>query len=284
MNGHPLVSIGVPIFNEARFLRASLDAITAQDYQNIEVLISDNGSTDMSESICQEYVDRFDHVSYHRFSENHGPGPNFSYVLEQAQGAYFMWASGHDLWAPDYISRCLDSLTERESAVVAFGSSRWIDDQGEYMDQESGWTDTRGMDVVARFFTVLWGNMHPILGLIRTAPLREKPLVNMVGADLIVLTRLVLKGDFVHCPRANWCRREFRHEVSYTDKLTRYKDSSYRMVSKRWEKLFPLARLPMALVQNVLEADLSLLNKMVIVALLLPTFPVRYLSGKCKRV
>ncbi|MCB1876468.1 MAG: glycosyltransferase family 2 protein [Chromatiales bacterium] len=280
MKPFPLVSVGMPIFNEERFLRASLDALTEQDYVNIEIIISDNASTDHSETICRDYAERFAHVTYHRFAENKGPGPNFAHVLKQARGEFFMWASGHDLWAPNYLSSCVDALTRHEDAVLAFGTSKWIDENGVTLTKESGWTDTRGMDVVARYITVLWGNMHPILGLIRTAPLREVPFINMVGADLVILTRLALQGDFVHSPLTNWSRREFRNETTFTEKLSRYKNTSYRVVTARWEKLFPLARLPLALVRNVLSADLPITDKTLIMALLVPCFPIRYITGR----
>src|SRR5688572_33353144 len=118
-----LISVGMPIRNEARFLRAALDALTAQTGVELELIISDNASTDDTPAICHEYCARFPWISYHRFEENIGAAANFSYVLGQARGKYFMWASGHDLWAPNYLQECGRMLDRFPGAVIAAGNT-----------------------------------------------------------------------------------------------------------------------------------------------------------------
>ena len=278
----PLVSIGVPVFNEERFLKASLAALLAQDYANIEIIISDNASTDNTATICRRIAEEHDSVSYHRFDQNQGPAGNFDYVLQQATGDYFMWAAGHDLWSNKYISGCVDSLEKNPDAILAVGTGNWIDENGDIYPRFYGWTDTRGMDVIARYFTVLWGNMHPILGLIKRDALLSCPIINTVGVDLIILTRLALKGDFIHAVDANWSRREFRIETNFNDKLKRYKRSDYGLASSLLKRLLPLAKLPLELLRSVVDSKQKLWVKAVIILLLLPTFPVRYAAGKIK--
>ena len=71
----PRVSIGMPVYNGQRFLREVLDSILAQTFADFELIISDNGSTDETESICREYAARDPRVSYHPNDRtNHGPG------------------------------------------------------------------------------------------------------------------------------------------------------------------------------------------------------------------
>ncbi len=137
-----------------------------QDYPHIELIISDNASTDATAQICREYAEIYPWIRYHEFKINEGLAKNSTYVLETATGKYFMWAAGHDLWSANYLSACVDMLESHPKAIIAYGSSQWIDDQGGDFGREYGWVDTRGMDVVARYFTILWSNMHPILGVI----------------------------------------------------------------------------------------------------------------------
>jgi len=276
----PLISVGMPIFNEARFLRETLEAIVNQDYPNIELIISDNASTDATGQICREYAEKYDWICYHRFKTNEGPAKNFDYVLKSATGKYFMWAAGHDLWSANYLSACVDMLESHPKAMIAYGGSNWINDHGEPFGREFGWIDTRGMDVIARYFAVLWGNMHPILGVIRTDALRACPIINTVGTDLIILSHLVLQGDFVHAVEASWSRREFRTENSYQDKLKRYKNKDYGLASTLLNRLFPLARLPIELAKAVIHTKQPLFVRLLILFLLLPSFPVRYIAGK----
>lgn len=278
---NPLVSVGMPIFNESRYLREALEALVKQDYPNIELIISDNASTDATPEICREFAEKYDWIRYHRFEVNKGPAKNFNTVLENATGMYFMWAAGHDLWSSNYLSACVTLLESHPNAMIAYGCSNWIDDQGEPFGREYGWVDTRGINVLARYFTILWGNMHPILGVIRTEALLSSPIINTVGTDLIILSHLILMGDFVHAVDTSWSRREFRaNESAYKDKLKRYKNKEYGLASTVLDKLFPLARLPIELVKVVTHAKQPLFVRLLIFFLLLPSFPVRYIAGK----
>lgn len=280
----PLVSIGVPLFNEGRFIRQALESLLKQDYENFEIIISDNASTDNTAVICEEFQKRYPEiVSYSKFDTNLGASENFKTVLEKSSGSYFMWAGGHDLWSENYISECVLLLERHKHAVVAFGCCEWIDEDGNSFDRESGWTDTRGLDPVARYFSVLWGNMHPILGLIRKKHLKASAVQNMVGTDLIILCQFALEGDFIHAPLAGWKRRECRPETSYAQKLERYKSSQYGLAKTMFDRIFPLAKLPFKLLKDICVSDLSIQLKLSILFLVLPTFFVKYLLGKWSR-
>ncbi|MFT6974675.1 MAG: glycosyltransferase involved in cell wall biosynthesis [Bermanella sp.] len=280
----PLVSIGIPLFNEGLFIRQTLESLIKQDYENIEIIISDNGSSDETPLICEEFYERYPElIKYFRFDSNEGASKNFKAVLEKSSGLYFMWAGGHDLWSENYISECVLLLDGHEDAAVAFGCNEWIDESGHPFGREYGWSDTRGLDPVARYFTVLWGNMNPILGLIRKKYLPVSSVQNMVGADLIILCELALHGDFIHAPLAEWKRREHRPETSYTQKLERYKSSQYGLATTMFDRIFPLAKLPVKLIKDIVLSGLPAQHKLAILFLVLPTFLVKYLLGKSSR-
>tara|TARA_R110001599_G_scaffold215962_2_gene414229 strand:- start:6139 stop:7026 length:888 start_codon:yes stop_codon:yes gene_type:complete len=276
----PLVSIGIPIFNEAKFLRASLESLLAQTYQNIEIIISDNASTDHTSQICSEYSNKYAKIKFHRFTENQGASANFDYVLEQSKGRYFMWAAGHDLWSDNHIAQCVQTLESHPTASLAFASTQWISETGDPHPNQTGWVDTRGLDPVARYFMVFWGNMNPILGLIRREYLATIEIKSTVGSDLLILTQLAALGDFVHADQALWSRREFRVETSYTDKLNRYKSSDYGLTTSFIDKHLPFARLPIELIKNVILSRLPTKIKTMILLMLIPALPVKYLSGR----
>lgn len=277
----PLVSIGMPVFNEARFVEDSLLSIVEQDYPNTEIIVSDNGSTDETHAICQRILSHREGYTINRFESNKGATENFRFVLERARGEYFMWASGHDLWAPDYVSRTIAVLEAEPGAVIAFGTSAWIDETGQLLPRHYGYTDTRGLPALARFFTIYFGNMNPILGVIRRASLnRTRPLVSIVGADLILLTQLALLGDFVHAPETTWQRREFRHETSHSQKLRRYRSPDYALTRNPLDRLFPLLRLPLILLEIIFRSNLGFLEKTAAACALIASLPVRYLVGK----
>ena len=277
----PLVSIGVPVYNEERFLDASLTSLRQQDYPNLEILIADNASTDRTVEICERHAAEDPRIRIARATENHGAIANFQRALDLAQGPYFMWAAGHDLWTPNLVSDCVALLQANDSACIAFGNSRWIGAEGELLPRTSGWADTRGMTPIARFFTIFWGNMHPVLGLIRTAQLREcPPMPNLTGGDLVLLSDLALRGDFVHATQATWSRREFRVEARYEDKQRRYASTTTGIARSRWQRMFPLLQLPVALMRVVWRSKLPSLDKLGVLLVLMVSFPLRYRVGR----
>ncbi len=276
----PLVSIGVPVYNEDRFLEAALRSLLAQDYKNLEIIISDNASTDKTKDICRKFCKGDNRVRYFRFDTNQGITTNFKRVVELAQGKYFMWASGHDLWSENLVSECTRSLEHEAEAVIAFGTSAWVDATGNPLASTSGWTDTRGMDPVARFFSVFWGNMHPILGVMRVDALRKARYLSCAGTDLITLSELVLMGHFLHVPTTSWIRREFRSTETHQDRMKRYRSSEYALSASVLDRTFPILRLPFELVRSVLRARVTWLVKLGIFAILIPSFPVKYLLGR----
>lgn len=280
----PLVSIGMPVFNEARFLGQAVEALLAQTYPHLEIIISDNASTDETETICRWAASKDRRIHYSRFTENQGVTANFQHVLEKASGDYFLWASGHDLWSENLVQECVALLESHPAALLAFASSQWIGEEGEVLAKESGWSDTRGLSPIARFMTVLWGNMHPILGVMRTQALRSIPKIqDCVGADLIVLAELALSGDFLHAPGALWSRRLFRAPETHDARMERYQDKSFGMGQSALDRIFPLLRLPMGLMGVVQRAALGWPDKLCLAAMLVPALPARYFVGRARR-
>ncbi len=277
----PLVSIGMPIYNEARFLPQSLASLRAQDHPNLEILISDNGSTDGTRELCRQAEADDPRVRFHEFETNRGVVVNFAQALSMARGKYFMWAGGHDLWSANMVSECAALLEAHPTASLAVATGQWVDEDGRAMGRESGYTDTRGMDPVARFFTVLWGNMHPILGLIRKDHLdRTGGVRACAGADLILLAELCLMGDFLHAPGASWQRRMFRATENHEARIKRYKSREFGLSRSLLDRAFPLARLPLSLTRAVLNSGLAGTDKAILLWGLFFAFPARYLAGR----
>ena len=276
----PLVSVVMPIYNEEKHLRETLKSITSQDYTNLEILISDNCSTDGTASICNEFAERDCRISYHRHAENLGVGPNFIYSFETSSGKYFMWASGHDKWGSDCISKCVQLLEKNDSATLAFGTPVWIGEDGNILQKYSGWYDTRGLNSVARFFMVFWGSMNPVLGIFRRKDIPNLRRYNYAGADLTLLGMLALKGTFIHVTNTCLYRRQNRLVENHNDRMSRYRRKEMKITISYFSKLFPLAKLPLELLRAVLQAKITFLDKICIILLLLPALPFRYIIGK----
>lgn len=277
----PLVSIGMPVYNEQAFIDLSLASLREQTYPNLEIIVCDNASTDDTLAICRRHAEQDARIRIEVAPQNRGVTANFRHAEQLAQGAYFMWGCGHDLWSPGLVQECVDLLEANPQATLAYASSDWIGADGARLDRKAGWYDTQGLSAAGRFYTVLWGNMHPVLGLLRTSALRTHgPIPPIVGGDLVFLTRMALHGDFLHARGAKWSRREFRVELSYAEKLRRYSSSSFGMAVPWLARRLPMLVLPVALARNLVTARMPALEKLAALAALPANLLLRLIIGR----
>lgn len=125
----PLVSVGLPTYNRPEGLRRALDCITGQTYRNLEIIVSDNASTDdQVEKTIREFMARDSRIQYFQQSENKGSAFNFRFVLEKANGEYFMWAADDDIWDREYVDSILNSLLIHEDCALGFSSFAFVDE------------------------------------------------------------------------------------------------------------------------------------------------------------
>ena len=115
----PLVSVGMPVLNGEKWICRSLDSLLSQDYPNVEIIISDNASTDATSAICAKYIASGKNIRVIRQERVIGIVENFRAVLGPARGEYFMWAAVDDSWDHTFISRLADKLENDERYAVA---------------------------------------------------------------------------------------------------------------------------------------------------------------------
>lgn len=110
MNEHhlPFVSIGIPTFNRANsYLKQSLPSALHQIYPNVEIIVSDNCSTDNTGDYVRSFSDP--RIRYFRQSENIGPNNNANFCLSEAKGHYFFLLHDDDLIDADFIVTCMQA-------------------------------------------------------------------------------------------------------------------------------------------------------------------------------
>jgi glycosyltransferase involved in cell wall biosynthesis len=120
VNTVPLVTLGVPVRNGAETLATALDSIVAQDHPNIEVVISDNASTDGTQAIIADFAARYPFIRVIRQAEPLTAIENFMVVMREARGEFFAWCAHDDTRSPDFVSRLLDMFSD-PATVLAFG-------------------------------------------------------------------------------------------------------------------------------------------------------------------
>jgi glycosyltransferase involved in cell wall biosynthesis len=121
----------MPVRNGERHLETALGSLAEQTYEHLEILVSDNASTDSTASIARR-IERADaRVRYVRHDEPISGYDNFQWVLDQTRGRYFMWAAHDDVWDPHHVARLVERLERHEEAALATaGVVRVIDQDG----------------------------------------------------------------------------------------------------------------------------------------------------------
>ena len=97
MSKPPRISIGMPVYNGEQFLAGALDSVLTQDFEDFELIISDNASEDGTQKICLDYAARDRRIRYYRNEMNIGGSRNHSRVFELSAAEYFKWAH-YDDW------------------------------------------------------------------------------------------------------------------------------------------------------------------------------------------
>jgi glycosyltransferase involved in cell wall biosynthesis len=204
--GQARVSIGVPVFNGARYLADCLESLITQTYGDIEILISDNASTDETPAICRAFCERDDRVRYHRQSTNIGAAANYNFLVRNAGGELFKWAAHDDVCAPEMVAHCVAALDASPTAVLAFARTGFIDDLGDQLhgyDVPIRWSNHDSSFARLREqLEIPQGAIHHMctrqFGVIRRDQLLRTSLIRSHPAsDLVLMLELALLGGFV---------------------------------------------------------------------------------------
>jgi glycosyltransferase involved in cell wall biosynthesis len=210
MPSTPTLTIGLPVFNGARFLRATIESVLAQTFTDFELLISDNASTDETEAIARSAADGDGRITYRRNQVNVGLARNLNLLVPLATGRLFKWAAADDVLRPTYLERCVATIDADPRAVLAYPQTDFVDGEGEPLDvADPGWHLVSD-DPAERLAYVIRADqfVNSILGVIRTSALRRTRLIPLyAGGDYRLLAELSLQGTFVEVPERLYVRR-----------------------------------------------------------------------------
>ncbi len=210
MNAVPRLSIGLPVYNGENYLAESLDALLGQSYEDFELIISDNASTDGTADICRRYGKLDSRIRYIRQPRNVGLAPNHNVVLAQARGELFKWASYDDLYARDLLKCCIEALDEYPRVVLAHSWTAMIDSSGAVTKADAYSLATASMRAPERFRSMLFDTgSDDSEGVIRVKVLRQvSPYNSYQRSDRTLTAEIGLHGPFYTIPDWLYFRRD----------------------------------------------------------------------------
>lgn len=206
----PRVSIGLAVYNGEKYLAQTLDSLLAQTFQDFELIISDNASTDHTGEICLSYKGRDERIHYIRNETNLGAAVNYNRVFELSSAEYFRWSTYDDLFAPESLARCVEILDSEPSVVLTYPRTRLIDEEGRVISDYDDGLHLQSLQPSERFACVFekLRRQNVIYGLMRAEALRGTKLIrNFIGGDVVFVAELALYGTFREIPEFLFYRR-----------------------------------------------------------------------------
>lgn len=190
------VRIGLPTYNRAATLERAIASVLGQTWADLELVISDNASTDDTEAICRAWVERDPRVRYLRADSNQGPTANFNLLFaECSQAPYAMMLADDDWLDETYVERCREELEARPDHALVAGLARYF--RGEEFVQtgvELQLPQHNGAARVGEYFAAVEDN-GTFYGLIRGSSLRSAgPMPNVLGNDWLLIARIAFTG------------------------------------------------------------------------------------------
>lgn len=208
MNSNPELTIGIPVFNGEKFLNKKITSILQLGYENFELIISDNASTDKTKEISQSFLED-KRIKYFYHEKNIGPVKNFEFILKKATGKYFMWTAVDDLILPTHIEKNLEVLKNKKivcsaSQVKYYGekTEKFKKDEKttnkivQYLSPLENISVSGKLDSKIRKYLSIRGHHHIFYGIYRTEQIKEIFVVNdFSGFDWATILNSLNFGD-----------------------------------------------------------------------------------------
>ncbi|MBX3357075.1 MAG: glycosyltransferase family 2 protein [Phycisphaeraceae bacterium] len=216
----PPLTLGMPVRNGQRYIQGALDCLLEQTFGDWSLLISDNASDDSTEDICREYAARDGRITYRRQEANVGAAGNFNFCFDQAASPLFKWLAHDDLFAPEFLSKCIERLRGEADAVIAHSYTNEIDGSGrqigryeEQHDAMIGLQAARPSERLGSSFGLIYP--CPVWGVMRRDAVAKTRLYgSYLGSDWNFLGEMSLLGRVTLVPEYLFSVRN--HETGFS--------------------------------------------------------------------
>jgi len=203
----PLVTIGLPTFNRPAGLQKALEYILKQTYRNLEIIISDNCSTDEEvQKIIADYASKDRRIKNFRQSVNIGLEENFNFVFSKSTAQYFIWMSDDDYFDNNYIAECVRFLEKHTDYVLCSGVAKYYSENNFLFEEKMFRVNNK--KPVSRLFKYFSnvnknGNFY---GVFRNKLFSGKPMGVQVGCDWSFMAKLSILGKLTFINTAAYHR------------------------------------------------------------------------------
>lgn len=193
---NPLVSIIIPVYNGENYLKEAIDSALSQTYDNIEVIVINDGSIDNTEKIAKSFGNKIIYIK----KENGGVATALNLGIEKMNGDYFSWLSHDDLYFPDKVAKQVEFLKyQKDKDVVLFSDYILINEEGYQIDKPIHINHKLVMR--KKEYCLLRGSLNGITMLIPKASFIKCGLFNpkyRCTQDYDMWLRIIKEYPFIH--------------------------------------------------------------------------------------
>jgi glycosyltransferase involved in cell wall biosynthesis len=196
MNMKPKITIGLTTFNSEKYIKNTLESLLAQDYDNMELHVYDNDSTDSTLEILNTYS--CDFLFIHKNECNIGASKNFEQAYKNCVTPYFMWAGHDDLWGASFVSSIVNYMEKNTEASLCFCEIDFIDADGVVINNFTyNKVNTKGMGAQQALNALVSEiNWYCLYGIFRREALSDIVIdLNCPGPDVLILAQLLMRGE-----------------------------------------------------------------------------------------
>lgn len=191
---YPLITVAIPTHNRAKDLVRAVQSVQLQNYPRIEILISDNDSSDETAEICQSLAQADPQIRLFRHSPDIGPLRNFAFLKAQSRGDFFMWLADDDWLEPEILSRYVTFLMAHPDYVMVSGIVRYWHEEKVYLEERGfSFEQEKEVERIGAFYRKVdaGGVFH---GLLRGTVVPEIEVRNILGSDWAFISDLLVHG------------------------------------------------------------------------------------------
>jgi glycosyltransferase involved in cell wall biosynthesis len=265
---HPLVSIGLPVYNGEKYVAEAIACVLAQTFTNWELIISDNASSDGTVAVCRAYAAKDDRIRVVNNERNLGVTANYNRVFELATGKYFKWIAHDDLFDSTFVQSCVDELERDPDAVMAFPTLVHIDADGRVLrrqdtrlavDSDSAAARVKRLiDLEIAGTDIYWSQF----GVLRRSAVAATHVMGPYSAsDQVLLLELALRGKLKEARGATFQRREHPGASTLRGGWTARERALFAYADDRRRFVFPYCRLLQEHIRAVWRAPVSVVVK-----------------------
>ena len=237
-NDKPKVSLGIPIFNESKYIAETINSLLSQTYENIEIIAIDNNSDDNSFNLLESLSKKDKRLKIFKNTKNIGMSKNFNLVFEKSTGKYFAWIGAHDIYKNDFVEKLIHKLENTKDAAVAFTNISKIDSSGKKFEinKHTGF-ELYSSSSFLRQLKIPWkitGSGDIVMGIFNKKILSKTTLFlnSILWSDVFLIYQISKLGKIIRINEDLRLRRYFRDdekkfenwEEKYKTIISRFRD------------------------------------------------------------